>query len=66
MCEIYSDLSTKTPERRQRYYSSVFIFNVEQLSHIILVFSIVDFEQFNADWESLNPLTSRFTIIPKT
>ena len=38
MCEIYSKLTVKTTERRQRRRSVVFIVNSEQVSRIILVF----------------------------
>ena len=32
----------------------VFIVNFENISHIVLVFFIVDFEQLNASWEKGN------------
>ena len=38
LCEIYSKLTIKTPERRQ-WRSGVFIINFEQISHIAMVFS---------------------------
>ena len=36
MCEICLKLTIKTPERR-----GVFMFNFEQISHIVLVFSLL-------------------------
>ena len=38
MCEIYSKLTIKTPERRHRRRSGVFIVNFELILHIVLVF----------------------------
>ena len=38
MCEIYSKLTIKTPERRHWRRSSVFIANFEQIWHIVLVY----------------------------
>ena len=41
-------LTVKTPpELRQWRRSRVFIANFEQISHIVLLFKIVDFEQVN-------------------
>ena len=37
-CEICSKLTRKTPERRHWRRSGVFIFNSEQISHLVLVF----------------------------
>ena len=37
MCETGSKLTTKTPERRHCRHLGVFIVNVEQISHILLV-----------------------------
>ena len=37
-CEISSKLTIKTPERRERCRSSVFIVNFEHISHLFLVF----------------------------
>ena len=48
MCEICSELTTKTPERRHSH-RYVFIVNFEQISHISGV-SIFDFEHVNASW----------------
>ena len=41
MCEIYSELTIKTPERRHRRRSGVFVVNFEQISHILLVFLLL-------------------------
>ena len=38
--EIFSKLTIKRPERRQWHCSGVFIVNTEQISHIVLVFSL--------------------------
>ena len=40
-CEIYSKLTIKTPERRQRRYSGVFMVNFEYISQLFLVFLLV-------------------------
>ena len=48
MCEICSKLTKKTPERRQWRRTGIFIVNCEQISHIILVNSVADFEYVNA------------------
>ena len=45
-----SKLTIKTPERRQWLGSGVFIVNFEHISHLVLVVSIVNFEQVNAGW----------------
>ena len=37
-CEICSELTIKTPERRQGRRSGVFIVNLEHMSHLFLVF----------------------------
>ena len=37
-CEIYSELTIKTPEQRQLRRSDIFIVNFEHISHIVLVF----------------------------
>ena len=42
-----SKLTVKTPEQRQRRCSGVFIVNFEHISHLSLVFSIVDLGQVN-------------------
>ena len=41
-CEIYSKLIIKTPERRRWRRSGVFIVNFEHISHIILVFLLLN------------------------
>ena len=48
--EMCSKLTIKTPERRQWRGSGVFIVNFEHISHLVLVVSIVNFEQVNAGW----------------
>ena len=40
-CEIYSKLTTKTPERRQWRRSGVFIVNFEHISRLVLVFLLL-------------------------
>ena len=40
-CEICSKLTIKTPERRQWRRSGVFNFNLERISHLILVFLLL-------------------------
>ena len=40
-CEICSELTIKTPERRQWSHSGVFIVNFEHISHILLVFLLL-------------------------
>ena len=40
-CEIFSKLIIKTPERRQRRRSGVFIVNFENISHLFLVFLLL-------------------------
>ena len=46
MCEI-SMLTIKKPERR---YSGVFIVNLEQIPHIVLVFKLLTFKKVNVSW----------------
>ena len=41
MCEIFSKLEIKTPERRYFGRCSVFIVNFEQNSHNVLVFPLL-------------------------
>ena len=48
MCKICSNLSVKTPEQCHWRRSCVFNENFEQISHIILVFHLLKFEQVNA------------------
>ena len=40
-CEICSNLTLKTPERRHWRHSGVFIVNFEHISHIVLVFLLL-------------------------
>ena len=47
-CGIYSKLTIKTLERHQWRRSDVFIVNLEQISHLVLVF-LLYFEQVNTD-----------------
>ena len=46
MCEICSKLTIKTPERRHRRLSGVFIVNVEQISHVVLVFLLLTLNKY--------------------
>ena len=41
MCEICSNLTIKTLERRQLRLSGVFIVNFEHISHLVLVFLLL-------------------------
>ena len=41
ICEIYSKLTIKTAEQRHRRCSGFFVVNFEQVSHIVLVFTIL-------------------------
>ena len=40
-CEIFSKLTIKTTERRERRGSGVFIVNFENISHLFLVFLLL-------------------------
>ena len=40
-CEVCSELTIKTPERRQWLRSGVFIINFEHISHLALVFPLL-------------------------
>ena len=40
-CEIRSELTIKTPQKRQWRRSNVFIVNFEHISHFILVFLLL-------------------------
>ena len=40
-CQICSNLTIKTPERRQWRCSGVFIVNFEHISHLVLVFQLL-------------------------
>ena len=50
MLEISSKLTKMTPERHHWRRSGVFIVNFEQISNIVLVFSLL-FEQLNTGWD---------------
>ena len=39
-CDTCSELTIRTPERRQWLRSVVFIFNFEHISHLVLVFLV--------------------------
>ena len=41
-CKICSKLTIKTPERRQWRHSSVFIVNLEHVSHHVIAFLLLD------------------------
>ena len=41
-CEIYSKLTIKIPERRQWRRSGIFIVNFEHISHLLLVFLLLN------------------------
>ena len=49
-CKICSELTIKTPERRQWRRSCVFIVNFEYISHVFSRVSIVNFKQVNVSW----------------
>ena len=49
-CEICSKLTIKTTEQCQWRRSSVFIANFVHISHLVLVFSIVNFKYVNTGW----------------
>ena len=49
-CEICSKLIIKTLERRRWRCSGVFIVNFERISHLVLVFPLVNFEPVIAGW----------------
>ena len=49
-CEICSDLTIKTPERRQWRRTGDFIVNFGHILHLVSTVSIVNFEQENAVW----------------
>ena len=40
-CEVCSDLTKKTPERRQWRRSGVFIVNFDHILHLVLVFLLL-------------------------
>ena len=41
MCDIHSELTINTPERYQWCHSGVFIVNLKQVLHIVMLFSFV-------------------------
>ena len=41
-CEVCSELTIKTPERYQCRRSSVFVVNLEHISHLVLVFLLLN------------------------
>ena len=41
MCNIYSQLTTKTPKQFQWHPFRVFVFNFEHISHIVVVFPLL-------------------------
>ena len=41
-CEICSKLTVKIPERRQWHRSGIFIVNFEHISHLVLVFLLLN------------------------
>ena len=47
-CEICSKLTIKTPKRRYRRRSGMFIVNFEHILHLFKSVAVVDFEQLNA------------------
>ena len=49
-CEIYSKLTTKIPERRQRHSSGVFVVNFEPISHLFIVFLLLTSNKLNVCW----------------
>ena len=49
-CEICAKLTIKTQERRHWRRSGVFIVTFEHISHLVLVFLFVNFEQVNVNW----------------
>ena len=51
-CEICSKLTIKTLEQRQWHRSDVFNVNFEPISHLVLVFLLLNFEHVIAGWVS--------------
>ena len=49
-CEIFSKLTINPSERRHWRRFGILIVNFEHISQLVLVFSIVNFEQVNAGW----------------
>ena len=52
-CEICSKLTIKIPERRLWHRSGTFIVNFEHISHLVLVFLLLNFEHVIAGWECI-------------
>ena len=50
--EICSHLPIKTTGRRQWLRPDIFIFKIEQISHILLMIQLFDFEQVNVSWKN--------------
>ena len=50
MCEIWSELTIKTPELRQWRRFVVFFVNFEHISHIVLVFSLLTWKETSFWW----------------
>ena len=65
-CEICPKLTIKTPKRRYRRRSGMFIVNFEHIVHLFKSVSVVDFEQLNASWEvvAVRPLFKLFWSSP--
>ena len=71
-CERCSKLTIKTPERRHRRCSGVFIVNFEHISHFVLVFLLLivsskmlaGFHLLGYDWTPLCRNTCEKTMIP--
>ena len=55
-CEISSKLTIKIPERRHWRRSSIFIFNSEHISHLLI--EIDNFEQVIPGWVTISDKTS--------
>ena len=51
--EICSELTIKTPERRQWRRSGDFVVNFEHILHILSGISIVKLEQVNVSWVAI-------------
>ena len=54
-CEICSNLTIKTPERRHWHRSGIFIVNSELISHLVLVFLLLTLEKYLAAGKKLHP-----------
>ena len=53
-CEIYPTLTVKAPEQRHWRRSGVFIVNFQHISHLFLMLLLLDFEQVDVNWFTLN------------